>query len=63
VGGPSAFSDQTAPSGGESARNDGGAPTDGVTLNCGASIRNNLGTLSGGEFAIPFHFVTWNRII
>ena len=63
VGGTSAFSNQTAPSGGESACNDGGTPIYGVTLNCGACVRDSLGTLSGGESPIPFHFVTCNRII
>jgi hypothetical protein len=43
VGSTSVFSNLTAPSGGESARNDGGTPSYGVTLNCGASARNNFG--------------------
>ena len=57
VGGTSAFSHRTAGRGGESARSDAGAPIDGVTLSCGLSIRDNLGTPSGGESVIPFQFV------
>jgi hypothetical protein len=40
-----------------------GAPIDRVTLSCGVSVRDNLGTPSGGKSAIPFHVVTYNRII
>jgi hypothetical protein len=41
-----------------------GAPIDlRVTLGCGVSVRDNLGTPSGGKSAIPFHVVTHNRII
>jgi hypothetical protein len=36
------------PNSGESAHNDGGATINGVTLNCGGCVRDNLGTLSGG---------------
>jgi hypothetical protein len=57
VGGTSPFSDRTAPRGGESARSDAGAPIDGVTLSCCLSVRDNLGTPSGGESVIPFQFV------
>jgi hypothetical protein len=57
VGGTSAFSHRTAPRRGESARSDAGAPIDGVTLSCGLSVRDNLGTPSGGESVIPFQFV------
>jgi hypothetical protein len=63
MSGTSAASGQVVPSGGESSRSDAGAPIDGVTLGCGVSVRDNLGAPSGDESAIPFHFVTCNRLL
>ena len=62
-GGMSAPNNLGTPNGGESTHNDCGPRIDGVTLNCGGCVGDNLAQRRLVSYSISFHFVTCNVII